>query len=75
MFDCAWTEFDPNLIMSGCGGGEIKLWNISNRQLVFSGHEHKGEVQSIECNNKTPSMVLSSGMDGTARLWDIGAQK
>lgn len=44
IFDCAWTEFDPNLIISGCGGGEIKLWNITNGKLVFSGHEHKGEV-------------------------------
>ena len=30
IFDCAWTEFDANLILAGCGGGEIKLFNITS---------------------------------------------
>jgi hypothetical protein len=28
IFDCSWTEFDKNLIVSGCGDGEVKLWDV-----------------------------------------------
>jgi len=44
IYDCAWSEFNRNLILSGCGDGEIKLWDINDGKLIFSRRDHKGEV-------------------------------
>jgi peroxin-7 len=73
IFDCAWTEGDPNLIISGCGDGEVKLWRIDTGQCVFTRHEHKEAVNSIECSHQSSNLFLTAGMDGTSRLWDIAA--
>jgi WD40 repeat protein len=51
LFDCAWTESDTNLILSGCGDGEVCLWDVSTGAILFKKHEHKGEVQSIDCSS------------------------
>jgi hypothetical protein len=52
IFDCSWSESHENLLISGCGGGEAKMWDIATGKIVFEIHAHKGEIQSIECSHK-----------------------
>ncbi len=33
--------------------------------------DHKGEVQSVECNYKNTNVFLSAGSDGAVKLWDL----
>ena len=71
VFDCAWTEFSDNIIISACGDGSIFLWDIKEGKNIGLLKDHKGEVQSLDCSHKNPNVFLSSGNDGTIKLWDI----
>ena len=31
VFDCSWTEFNENLIISACGDGTIYMWDTLYR--------------------------------------------
>jgi peroxin-7 len=34
LFDVAWSETDPNIVVSASGDGGLQLWNISCPQVV-----------------------------------------
>ena len=34
LFDVAWSETDPNIIVSASGDGGLQLWNMSCPQVV-----------------------------------------
>jgi peroxin-7 len=38
IFDCAWSEGDVNHIISGCGDGEVRLWDVGSGKLLFKSH-------------------------------------
>ena len=44
IFDCSWSETHENLLLSGCGDGEVKMWDISSGKVLFDIHAHKNEV-------------------------------
>jgi peroxin-7 len=75
VFDCSWTEFNDNLLISACGDGSILLWDIKLGKLASQIGSNLGEVHCVECGFKNPNVFLSSGMDGIVRLWDIQLSK
>jgi len=69
------------IALTGGADGEIRVWNVSDGRClrVLSGHEkscHKttrgtsGDVSAI-CLLPDESQILSTGYDGTVRLWRI----
>lgn len=73
IYDCAWSESNENILVSACGDGSIKIWDIAapaQANPLRSLHEHQREVCSLSWNNINKSRFLSSSWDDTAKLWD-----
>jgi len=51
------------------------LFDVDKRQVLFTQRDHKGEVYSVESSHKLPNLFLSSGFDGTVKLWDLNFNK
>jgi peroxin-7 len=70
IFDIAWSEANENQILTGCGDGSLKLWDINLQQPLFSIKEHMGEVFGVSWNSKMTNIVASAGMDTTVKIYD-----
>ena len=53
VYDCAWSEGHENVIISACGDGSVKVWDIANgpqANPLRSLHEHTHEVYAASWN-------------------------
>jgi peroxin-7 len=71
IFDIAWSEVNENHIVTGCGDGSLKLWDMKLNQPIVNMREHTGEVFGVSWNHTATNIVASAGMDSTVRLYDI----
>eukprot|EP00825_Cyclidium_porcatum_P009398 TRINITY_DN1478_c0_g1_i1.p1 TRINITY_DN1478_c0_g1~~TRINITY_DN1478_c0_g1_i1.p1 ORF type:complete len:353 (+),score=52.39 TRINITY_DN1478_c0_g1_i1:1437-2495(+) len=71
VFDCSWAEVNQKLILSGCGNGEILLWDVDLEKVVSQLNGHVGEVQTLECSHKNQNLLLSAGIDSNIIVWDF----
>lgn len=73
-FGLAWSESHANHIMSACGDGSLRLFDISASQpfplAVFK--EHTKEVFSVNWNMVDKSLVCSAAWDGLVKIWSPG---
>ncbi|KAF2073210.1 hypothetical protein CYY_005492 [Polysphondylium violaceum] len=64
-----FDKVDPNILYSGSGDGELKLWNIEEKKCIQSQIAHaEGGVLSLQ---STPHGLVSQGRDGTIKIWNI----
>lgn len=72
LFDCAWSESDPMLLVTASGDGSLQLWNLSTPTippLVL--HEHKKEVYSVDwIKSRQEQLIVSASWDCTIKVWD-----
>jgi WD40 repeat protein len=63
--------FNPNgkIIATSTNGGEIRLWNSSNRNLIYELKGHKSYVNEIVFS-LNGEIIASASEDSTIRLWD-----
>lgn len=56
-------------VATGSGDGVVKLWNLAQRDEVFSVQAHDGIVRglTVDCNGR----LLSCGADKTVKMWDV----
>jgi len=68
VLDIAWAP-DGNLLATAAAEGFIRLWTVDGWQpgALLSGHD--GPVSSVNFSEEGTRLV-SSGEDGTLRLWD-----
>lgn len=71
IFDIAWSEANENQIISGCGDGSLKLWDVGYELPLLNIKEHAGEIFSVSWNHTAPTMVASGGMDSTVKIYDM----
>jgi peroxin-7 len=52
LYDCTWSEENENILLSGCGDGSLKIWDIQARggRPLQNYHEHTKEVYSVDWN-------------------------
>jgi WD40 repeat protein/serine/threonine protein kinase len=70
---------DSHLLASAGDDGSIKLWRfddasgewLAERKLVG---QHQGEVRSVAFHPTSSTMLLSASADGSAKLWERGAE-
>jgi peroxin-7 len=71
LFDIAWSESHENQIITGCGDGSVKLFDITLSQFpIASWSEHGREVFSVHWNLLTKETFASSSWDGTIKIWN-----
>jgi peroxin-7 len=69
MYDLAWSEANENQVITACGDGSIKLFDISLSQFpVRNWQEHGREVYSVHWNLVSKDTFVSSSWDGTIKL-------
>ena len=58
-------------IASGGGDGAIRVWKLSNRELVTQYTEHAKSVSKVIADFKSPNIIHSVGLDGTILSYDL----
>ncbi len=78
---CIFTEvvsqifsvaFHPNgqLLISGDADGEIRLWQVTEKQLLWSRKEHNYIVRSLSFS-PNGQIIASASSDSTIKIWDV----
>ena len=77
LYDCAWNEMNQNQMVSGDGGGGIKLWDMNTQDgyPIAMWKEHTTEVSSVDWNLQTKDCFLSASWDNTIKLWTPMSQR
>ena len=76
LFDITWSEAHENQIVTGCGDGSVKLFDITLNQFpIASWSEHGREVFAVHWNLVNKDTFLSSSWDGTIRIWNPSAPR
>ncbi|KAI1436074.1 WD repeat domain-containing protein [Xylaria sp. CBS 124048] len=69
-YDLAWSEINENQLLTACGDGSIKLYDVTVDQFpVANFHEHKREAYSVAWSPVTKDTFASSSWDGTIKIW------
>ena len=74
LYDCAWSEANENVLVSACGDGSLKLWDVSappRANPLRALHEHTHEVYGVACGLKRRELVLSASWDDKVKLWSL----
>ncbi|XP_077499875.1 kinesin-like protein 31E isoform X2 [Amblyomma americanum] len=58
----------PPVLLSGCRGGMLKLWNAENCSLVGELRAHTSPINAIATNS---SCVFTASNDNTVRVWQV----
>ena len=57
------------LLVSGCKGGLVKLWNTESCTYIGEVQAHKGSINTVATND---SFIFSGSSDKTIRIWKLG---
>lgn len=75
LYDCAWSEGHENVIVSACGDGSVKVWDVAagpRANPLRSLHEHAHEVYATSWNLAgARDTFLTASWDDTIKLWSI----
>lgn len=74
LYDCAWSEENENLLVSACGDGSVKVWDLARppqANPLRSFKEHTHEVYGVNWNMVQHDKFLSASWDDTIKLWSL----
>ncbi|MEW5298498.1 MAG: hypothetical protein WDW36_001613 [Sanguina aurantia] len=75
LFDCAWSEENENVLVTACGDGSIKIYDLAlplQANPVRALREHTKECCCVSWNPTKRDLFLSSGWDDSVKLWSMG---
>jgi WD40 repeat protein len=78
---CSFTEYFGNVfsanltscgefLIAGTANHEIRLWQISNGDLIATLRDHENWVKSTSCSLEN-NLLASSSTDKTVKIWDL----
>ncbi len=70
------VEFSPDtrLICSGSEDRFIKLWDVTNKEMISSYEDHNKAVKSVRFH-PDGTCIASASADHSIRLWDVRSKK
>ena len=71
VLDCCWSECNANQLISACGDGSLKLWDLSlpGTRPLIAFKEHLKEVHAVSWNLVNKDSFLSASWDGQVKHW------
>lgn len=83
IIDFSFNRFDNNMIATGGDNGNIKIWKIPEEGVLRRGSnlleseasfsEHSNKVVTVDFHPLASNLLLSTGGDLLAKIWDITA--
>ncbi|XP_065342761.1 peroxisomal targeting signal 2 receptor [Cloeon dipterum] len=71
LYDVAWSENDPNILVSASGDGSVQLWNAGQSIPLMVYKEHSKEVYGVDWNKtRLEQQFITASWDCTIKLWD-----
>ena len=71
IYDCAWSEINENHLISSCGDGTIRLWDLGSKMNPLRAYQgHNAEVYTVDWNLVSKQHFLSGAWDRLIKLWD-----
>jgi WD40 repeat protein len=71
---CAVMASDGKCLALGNEGGDVEIWDMTTFKLLHRCKGHEGVVMSVDFSPGSQQLV-STGDDGTIRLWDVASGK
>lgn len=72
LFDCSWSEHNPDFNVTASGDGSLQVWDLKNPKgpvKVFK--EHSAEVYGVDWScSRQIDQFLSASWDHSIKLWD-----
>ena len=65
------SSLSMQYIVSGGGDGAVRVWKLTNRDLIIQYIEHKKSVLKVFVDNKSNNLIHSIGLDGTVLTFDL----
>lgn len=74
------TSLEPNIVAIGTSDGSIQLYDFTNisggesiisRPILSLTKRHEGAVTDVAFSSTNPKILVSSGEDGTVKVYDI----
>jgi len=71
-FDCAWSEEVAYHLVSSCGDGSVKLWDIRQKtgRPLRSWKEHSAEIYGIDWNLQKKDNFITASWDKSVKIWN-----
>jgi peroxin-7 len=70
LYDCAWSEQQPNLCVSASGDGILRLHSLTEGPRPVAAHaEHTAEASGVSWNTHDKHFFASCSWDCTIKLW------
>ncbi|KXN72150.1 WD40 repeat-like protein [Conidiobolus coronatus NRRL 28638] len=71
LFDISWSEINEHQLITACGDGSIKLWDINlKNHPIRNWQEHKKEVMGVNWNPIKKDLFCSASWDQTIKIWN-----
>ena len=67
--DASWHPQSDDVLVTGCGGGMLKIYSNGNLRLDLTLAAHSAEIACIQwISNQN---ILSSSWDRAFKIWDL----
>ena len=70
---CPFLNKDDNHILTGCGDGIVRLWNVKTGDRISELREHTKDITDISVLDR--NIFAASSYDGNCSIWDLRTSK
>ncbi|CAI4224124.1 unnamed protein product [Auanema sp. JU1783] len=62
----------PSTIISGARDGQVKIWNLANKQCLSTIQAHVGNMTGLSVDLSSGTGFITVGLDQQVKFWNLG---